>query len=137
MKRLIEKIVFSGFVIACRLATWPTRISPSFVKAATEGVRRLPSWFAITVGLPPSTIATTELVVPRSIPITFAMVWSPCGVDARRRGPTPGPLRHFRTGLQNVDLDFLRLGLFGLREPHLEHSVAIGRLRTVGLDGHR
>src|SRR2546422_6361196 len=63
MKRLIEKIVFSGFVIACRLATWPTRISPSFVKAATEGVRRLPSWLAITVGVPPSTTATTELVV--------------------------------------------------------------------------
>jgi len=73
MNRLIENTVFSGFVIACRFATCPTRISPSFVNPATEGVSRLPSWFAITVGLPPSTTATTELVVPRSMPITFAM----------------------------------------------------------------
>ena len=43
MKRLMEKTVFSGFVIAWRLATCPTRISPSFVKATTDGVRRLPS----------------------------------------------------------------------------------------------
>ena len=43
MKRLMENTVFSGFVMAWRLATWPTRISPSFVKATTEGVSRLPS----------------------------------------------------------------------------------------------
>src|SRR2546428_5522844 len=60
MKRLIENTVFSGFVIAWRLATCPTRISPSLVKPTTEGVSRLPSWFAITVGLPPSTTATTR-----------------------------------------------------------------------------
>ena len=73
MNRLMENTVFSGFVMACRLATWPTRISPSFVKATTEGVSRLPSWLGITVGLPPSITATTEFVVPRSMPITFAM----------------------------------------------------------------
>src|SRR5216117_1128219 len=127
MKRLIEKIVFSGFVIALRLATWPTRISPSFVKAATEGVSRLPSWFGITVGLPPSTTATTELVVPRSIPITFAMFKSPlsssCENDvgsASRRARTDagGAERALRTARtrpetsardarsQHVDLDF-------------------------------
>ena len=33
MKRLMENTVFSGFVMACRLATCPTRISPSLVKA--------------------------------------------------------------------------------------------------------
>src|SRR6266496_762537 len=49
MRRLIEKMVFSGLVTACRLATWPTNRSPPLV------------------------IATTELVVPRSMPITFAM----------------------------------------------------------------
>ena len=43
MKRLIEKIVLSGFVMAWRFATCPTSVSPSFVKATTEGVRRLPS----------------------------------------------------------------------------------------------
>ena len=38
MKRLIEKTVFSGFVTACRLATWPTSRSPSLVNATTDGV---------------------------------------------------------------------------------------------------
>src|ERR1041385_8614273 len=73
MNRLMENTVFSGFVMACRLATCPTRISPSLVKATTDGVSRLPSWLGITVGLPPSITATTEFVVPRSMPITFAM----------------------------------------------------------------
>src|SRR5204863_259901 len=63
MNRLIEKTVFSGLVIACRLATCPTRISPSFVNPTTDGVSRLPSWFAMTVGLPPSTTETTEVVL--------------------------------------------------------------------------
>ncbi len=43
MNRLIEKMVFSGFVMAWRLATWPTRRSPDLVKATTEGVVRVPS----------------------------------------------------------------------------------------------
>src|SRR5260221_12422043 len=73
MSRLMEKIVFSGLVTACRLATWPTRRSPLLVTATTEGVSRKPSLFARTVGSPPSITATTELVVPRSIPITFAI----------------------------------------------------------------
>ena len=33
MKRLIEKIVFSGLVTAWRLATWPTSRSPSLSNA--------------------------------------------------------------------------------------------------------
>src|SRR2546428_9694124 len=73
MNRLSDKTVFSGFVMAWRFATWPTRISPSFVKATTEGVSRLPSWLGMTMGLPPSITATTELVVPRSMPITLGM----------------------------------------------------------------
>src|SRR5689334_14550885 len=72
MKRLIEKTVFWGLVTACRLATWPTRRSPSFVNATTEGVTRPPSAFGITTGSPPSMTATTELVVPRSIPMIFS-----------------------------------------------------------------
>src|SRR5512138_3712589 len=71
MKRLIEKIVFSGFVTACRLATCPTSRSPSLANATTDGVIRLPSWFTMTAGCPASITATTELVVPRSIPITL------------------------------------------------------------------
>src|SRR6267142_137522 len=140
MNRLIENTVFSGFVIACRLATCPTRISPSFVNPTTEGVSRLPSWFAITVGLPPSTTATTELVVPRSMPITFAMSilpspWSHCdGADR--------PLRRHTTSndandSDDIDLDRLGLHFFRLREPDLEYSVAVGRLHLLGLHRHR
>ena len=71
MKRLIEKMVFSGLVMACRLATCPASRSPSLEKATTDGVRRPPSVLVMTTGSPPSMTATTEFVVPRSIPITF------------------------------------------------------------------
>src|SRR5215813_3746906 len=88
MNRLIENTVFSGFVMAWRFATCPTRISPSLVNATTDGVRRLPSWLGMTVGLPPSITATTEFVVPRSIPITLAIflrVLSDCSRRHHRR----------------------------------------------------
>src|SRR5689334_9605264 len=75
MKRLTLKIVFSGLVMACRRATCPTSRSLVLgLTATTEGVKRLPSAFSSTVGSPPSMIATTELVVPRSIPSTLGMV---------------------------------------------------------------
>src|SRR5271170_2229805 len=66
-------------VTACRLAGSPTSRSPLSVKATTLGVRRLPSWLGITFTSPPSMTATTELVVPKSIPIIFssAMFLSP------------------------------------------------------------
>src|SRR5580692_13081427 len=73
----MEYTVFSGLVIACRLATWPTRRSPLLVIATTEGVVRAPSWLGITVGSPPCITATTELVVPRSIPIILLMDCAP------------------------------------------------------------
>src|SRR5882672_1313446 len=75
MKRLIEKTVCSGFSAACRFATWPTSLSPVLVNATTDGVMRPPSLLTITVGLSPSMVATAELVVPRSIPIAFAMTF--------------------------------------------------------------
>src|SRR6266852_3667631 len=62
-------MVFSGLVTDWRLATWPTRRLPSFANATTEGVVRPPSEFVITVGSPPSMTATTEFVVPKSMPI--------------------------------------------------------------------
>src|SRR5258706_7033284 len=37
--------------------------------ATTEGVVRPPSWFGITTGSPPCMTATTEFVVPKSIPM--------------------------------------------------------------------
>src|ERR1700712_113827 len=39
-----------------------------------DGVVRVPSAFSITFALLPSITATQELVVPRSIPIAFAMI---------------------------------------------------------------
>src|SRR6185369_6002614 len=66
-------MVFSGFVIACRFATWPTRRSPFFVNATTDGVIRPPSAFGMIVGSPPSMYATAELVVPRSMPMTLGI----------------------------------------------------------------
>src|SRR5712691_5987448 len=69
MKRLMEKTVFSELVMACRLATCPTRSSLLSVNATTEGVVREPSAFGTTTGLPPSMMATTEFVVPRSMPM--------------------------------------------------------------------
>src|SRR3954453_16830477 len=75
MKRLMENTVLSGLVTAWRLTTWPPMRSPDLgFTATTEGVMRLPSAFSSTVGSPPSITATTEFVVPRSIPITFAIV---------------------------------------------------------------
>jgi hypothetical protein len=92
-KRLIENTVLVGLVIACRRATCPTRRSPSLVNATTDGVVRPPSAFGITTGSPPSMTATTELVVPRSIPMTFAMGTPDSGFvfsEISRGGPPPG-----------------------------------------------
>ena len=73
MKRLIEKIVFSGLMIAWRRATWPTIRSPVLgLTATTDGISRPPSAEGMTIGSPPSMTATTELVVPRSMPMIFA-----------------------------------------------------------------
>src|SRR5699024_4462917 len=66
--RLTEEMVRSGLFTACRLAISPVSTSPPLVKATTDGVVREPSAFAMTVGSPPSNTATTEFVVPRSIP---------------------------------------------------------------------
>ena len=73
MNRLMENTVFSGFVTAWRLATWPTSRSPDLVNPTTDGVMRLPSGLVMTTGSPPSITATTEFVVPRSMPIILLM----------------------------------------------------------------
>jgi len=46
----MAKKVLSGLVTAWRLAGWPTRRSPSSVKATIEGVVRAPSAFSMTLG---------------------------------------------------------------------------------------
>src|SRR5690606_37164219 len=86
MNRLMENTVFFGFVMACRRATWPTSRSPSFVNAPTDGVVRPPSAFGITTGSPPTITATTEFVVPRSMPITFA-ISSPLTYVSKKERP--------------------------------------------------
>src|SRR5438046_5876308 len=113
MKRLIEKTVLVGLVTAWRLATVPTRRSPPWVNATTDGVVRPPSAFSITVGSPPSSTAMHEFVVPRSIPMVLAM-WeyslfaressarrrteAPCGKESEaeygRFGAPPPGLAH-------------------------------------------
>ncbi len=74
MNRFTENTVFSGLVTAWRLATWPTSRSPSLATATTEGVVRVPSWLTTTTASPFSITATTELVVPRSMPMTLPLV---------------------------------------------------------------
>ncbi len=71
--RLMEKMVLSGLVTACRLATWPTMRSPLLAMATMEGSVRPPSAVVMTTGSPPSITAIAEFVVPRSIPIALAM----------------------------------------------------------------
>src|SRR4051794_17993079 len=73
MCRLTLRMVRSTLVTAWFLADWPTRTSPFLAKATTDGVVRDPSALAITVGSPPSRTATTEFVVPRSMPTARAM----------------------------------------------------------------
>ena len=67
--------MFSGLVTACLFADCPINFSLS-VNATTEGVVLAPSEFSITFGFLPSMIATQELVVPKSIPITFAIFFT-------------------------------------------------------------
>src|SRR5260370_5443953 len=99
MRRLIAKTVFSGLVMLCRLAVWPTRTSPLSVKATREGVVRAPSAFSINLGVVPSMTATQELVVPRSIPIALAMtnlllIAYPKWPLIERASHLPRPARH-------------------------------------------
>src|SRR5258705_10944667 len=76
MWRFTDRIVRSGLVIACRLATSPTSTSPVFENATTDGVVRAPSALGMTEGSPASSTATTELVVPRSMPTALDMWYS-------------------------------------------------------------
>src|SRR3990170_2157830 len=119
-------MVFLAFVTAWRLAGAPTRISPSSVKATTDGVVREPSEFSITLGLPPSMIATQELVVPRSMPMIFAMVVPSVRIQATVgdgvSGPVfncPGPGHRDQGGAQDPVVQGVAL------LQHLEHAVGL------------
>ena len=63
MSLLLAKTVFYELVMACLFEAAPTSLSPSLVKATTDGVVLAPSEFSITFGTLPSIMATHELVV--------------------------------------------------------------------------
>src|SRR5829696_8935069 len=67
-------MVLAALVTAWRLAIWPTSRSPLSVKPTTVGVVRPPSLFGTICTAPPSSTATQQLVVPKSIPIDFPIV---------------------------------------------------------------
>src|SRR5256714_7076197 len=73
ISRFTDRMVRSALVTAWRLATSPTSTSPVLEKATTDGVVRAPSALGMTVGSPPSSTETTELVVPRSMPTALGM----------------------------------------------------------------
>src|SRR5438034_1715427 len=96
-------MVFFALVTAWRLAGAPTRISPESVYATTEGVVREPSLFSMTLGLPPSMTATQELVVPRSMPMIFAMLVPSCGcLDVWVGNRAVGPCFQADLGLATI-----------------------------------
>src|SRR5262245_47317202 len=88
----MAKKVLRGLVTAWRLAGRPTRRSPLSVNATMEGVMLAPSAFSSTLGFVPSMTATHELVVPRSMPITLAILADPLSLAANRSGPSK--IRH-------------------------------------------
>src|SRR3989338_7472961 len=67
---LMEKTVDLGLTIICLFATSPTIL---LIGSTTDGMTLRPSAEWITFGLPPSITATQLLVVPKSIPIIFAI----------------------------------------------------------------
>ena len=77
--RFAATMVFVGFVTACLRAGSPTKRSPSFVNATTEGNALpptvAPSAAGIMAGLPPIITAAAELLVPRSMPITLLIIY--------------------------------------------------------------
>lgn len=76
IRRFVAYSVFWELVTACRLAGVPTILSPSDVKATTDGVVRAPSLFSSTLGFLPSITETHEFVVPRSMPMTWPLTFS-------------------------------------------------------------
>ena len=72
IRRLMESTVRSGATMYWLRACWPTMMFPSSSSPTHEG--KIPSSFSLTIwGCPPAMMATSELVVPRSMP-TIAVV---------------------------------------------------------------
>src|SRR5215203_4357056 len=130
MNRLIEKIVFSGFVTCWRRAGAPTSRWASFVNATTDGVVRPPSAFGMTVGSPPSSTAIQLLVVPRSMPIVFAM---PALLRAHCAYGRKSERQHIRSERASSSLCVSERGRSEhLRRPRAGHRGRGGRRRARG-----
>src|SRR5689334_20479487 len=145
MRRLTANRVFCGLVTAWRLADWPTSTSLSLVNATIDGVVRSPSLFSMTRGLPLSMMATQELVVPRSMPITLPMSNLHSlflGIDPLPPFWSPGAL--FQAG--NFSRDLIPRGRHhhsrGTQQPAIELVAALNdgehrvRCRVTGLRHH-
>src|SRR5678816_4625362 len=94
-------MVCVGLVMACRLAMWPTRRSPFFANATTDGVVRSPSGVVTTVGSPSWMKEMHELVVPRSIPMTFDIVRL-LALEVAPHGPRLGGVRELNLSLIHI-----------------------------------
>src|SRR5882672_4247283 len=91
----------------------PTRRSPLSVNATIEGVVRAPSAFSMTLAALPSMTATQEFVVPRSMPITLAILLLP---------PDGGRLRPSLKRLEANPLE--SIGKSGAKQyPYRRHGV--------------
>src|SRR6476646_4600368 len=116
-----------------------------------EGVVRAPSEYSITLGLPPSMIATQELVVPRSMPmiLLIAVPLSSIRVQVTVRYGVSAPVfkgpgdRHQRraqdpvvqaVALQHDGDDRIRLRFFRLDRGHGLVLVGIESLAGGGCD---
>src|SRR3712207_3744557 len=72
-------MVLAALVPACRLAICPTSRSPLSVKPTTVGVVRPPSLLGTICTAPPSSTATQQFVVPKSMPTTLPITFSLVG----------------------------------------------------------
>src|SRR3954454_14804573 len=140
MKRLMEEIVFCGFVTCWRFAGAPTSRWPSFANATTDGVVRPPSAFGMTVGSPPSSTAIQELVVPRSIPMVLPI--GVCSFDLggqlRKSKPqciNPLPGCNGQTGTMRRGRLALVLALAGALPASAAASTILGTPRAEALRG--
>src|SRR6185295_5274576 len=141
MRRLTANSVFCGLVTAWRLADWPTRTSLSLVNATMDGVVRSPSLFSMTRGLPLSMMATQELVVPRSMPITLPI----SNLHSLFLGIDPWPLSGDQVPAFKTNFSGLRCGNHDAGRPQQPpvqlvaalHDIQNGvRRRIAGLRHH-
>src|SRR5688572_25102095 len=88
--------------MACRFASWPTRRSPDSGNPTTDGVRFEPCLLAMTLTSLPSMMATTEFVVPRSMPTILPMGASRLCRRSKRKlfANRPRSVYLYLTGLQ-------------------------------------